>query len=83
MNVCAGLVPTPSVGVFLQSRRARYSDCPVSLHLMKTVLTALPLGCEKWGDDVECWKFQVLLKVANFADENVRPLSVTNVSGIP
>ena len=48
---CAGLVLTPSVGVFLQSKSARYSDCPDSRHFVKrrfvvlTAFSAFPFDC--------------------------------------
>ena len=50
-RLCAGLVPTPSVGVFRQSSRARYSDWPDALHFLKrrltvyTAFSAFPLDC--------------------------------------
>ena len=41
MRRCVGLVPTPSVGVLRQSRRARHSDPPDALLLVKRRLTVL------------------------------------------
>ena len=88
-DLCEGLVPTPSVGVFLQSSKARNSDWPVSWHLVNkrfTVLTAFsafPLDCGYLGEDVVCSNPHFLVKAANSDDENCGPLSVTRTSGTP
>ena len=57
-NRCAGLVPMPSVGVFLQLSSAKNSDSPDARHFVKSLFTvftafsAFPFDCGYRGDDV-------------------------------
>ena len=88
-NLCAGLVPIDSVGVFLWSSRANQGSLlSLSVFLIKdfAVFTAdstFPLALWWCGEDVTWTNSQSRANWRNSWLENWGPLSVTNESGIP